>query len=101
MSLTTTGQRWAKLVAALEASNLTAAVFAARHNVNPSTLSWWRSRLRGTMPSRGFVTVELPTVQAVVPAPPIRVALPNRGVVVEVPVGADLDWLRAVVEALS
>ena len=90
-----------KLVTALEASNLTAAVFAAQHNVNPSTLSWWRSRFRGAMPSRGFVTVELPVVRPVAPPPPLRVELAGRGIVVDVPVGADLDWLRAVVEALS
>lgn len=101
MSLTPTAQRWAKLVTALEASNLTAAVFAAQHNVNPSTLSWWRSRFRGTLPSRGFVTVELPVVQPVASPPTLRVALPDRGVVMDVPVGADLGWLRAVVEALS
>jgi len=99
MSLTPTAQRWARLVTALEQSDLTAAAFAAKHNVNPSTLSWWRSRFRGSMPSRGFVEVELPAVPAA-PAPLIRVELPGDAVVV-VPVGADLRWLRAVVEALS
>lgn len=99
MSLTPTAQRWARLVTALEQSDLTARAFAAKHNVNPSTLSWWRSRFRGSMPSRGFVEVELSAVPAA-PAPLIRVELPGDAVVV-VPVGADLRWLRAVVEALS
>lgn len=99
MSLTPTAQRWAHLVTALEQSNLTARAFAAKHNVNPSTLSWWRSRFRGSMPSRGFVEVELPAVLAA-PTPLIRVELPGDAVVV-VPVGADLRWLRAIVEALS
>lgn len=45
MALSPTARRWAKLVTALESSNLTAAAFAAQNNVNPSTLSWWRSRL--------------------------------------------------------
>lgn len=67
MSLTPTAQRWARLVTALEQSDLTAKAFAAKHNVNPSTLSWWWSRFRGSIPSRGFVEVELPAVLA---APP-------------------------------
>lgn len=100
MSLTPTAQRWARLVTALEQSDLTAAAFAAKHNVNPSTLSWWRSRFRGSMPSRGFVEVELAAAAPALPTPLIRVELPGEAVVV-VPVGADLRWLRAVVEALS
>ena len=78
---------------------MTARAFAAKHNVNPFTLSWWRSRFRASMPSRGFVEVELPAVPAA-PAPLIRVELPG-DVVVVLPVGADLRWLRAVVEAPS
>jgi transposase-like protein len=99
MSLTPTAQRWAHLVTALEQSDLTARAFAAKHNVNPSTLSWWRSRFRGSMP-RGFLEVELSAAVPATPAPLIRVELPGDAVVV-VPVGVDLRWLRAVVEALS
>jgi len=34
-------------------------------------------------------------------APPIQVQILNRPVSVVVPIGADLRWVRAVVEALS
>lgn len=83
-------------------SNHTAAAFAAQHGVNPSTLMWWRSRLRtGAIPG-GFVAVELP---AVVPpvrtVPPLRLELAGRGLALTVPVDADLVWLRAVVDALT
>ena len=101
MPLTPTAQRWARLVAALEQSNLTATAFAAQHNVNPSTLSWWRSRLRGTLQTRAFVEVELPCgIAPTSNPPPLRVEV-RAGVVVVVPDGADLRWLRAVVGALA
>lgn len=102
MVLSPTAQRWARLVSALEQSNLTAASFAARNNVNASTLSWWRSRLRGTTALQRFVDVALPA-EAVGVSPPsaLVVELVDRGVRVTVPYGTDLDWLRAVVESLS
>lgn len=102
MSLTPTAQRWAQLVSAFERSNRTAAAFAAQHDVNPSTLLWWRSRLRtGAIPG-GFVAVSLPTVvsQPRVPAP-LRLELPGRGIALTVPPDADLAWLRCVVDALT
>ena len=100
MVLSPTAQRWARLIAALEQSNLTTAAFAARNNVNASTLSWWRSRLRGTSALQPFVAVELPG-SGVVSAAPIEVELIDRRARVTVPHGVDPEWLRAVVESLS
>lgn len=102
MSLTPTAQRWARLVSAFERSNHTAAAFAAQHDVNPSTLMWWRSRLRNGAIPGGFVAVELPAVvsQPRIPAP-LRLELPGRGVALTIPPDADLAWLRRVVDALA
>lgn len=100
MPLTPTAQRWAVLVTALEQSNLTTRAFAARHAVNPSTLAWWRSRLRDTVREAAFVPVEL-VEPATLELPTLEVHVARTGATVTVPVGADLAWLRAVVEALS
>jgi len=102
MSLTPTAQRWAKLVSAFERSDHTAAAFAAQHDINPSTLMWWRSRLRTGAIPRGFVTVELPMVapQPRTPAP-LRLDLSGGRVTLTVPPDADLAWVRRVVEALT
>ena len=101
MSLSPTGERWARMVSEFEHSGLTVAAFATRRGVNPSTLAWWRSRLRGRARQSAFVPVELPAVVER-PAPALlRVALPARGLVVEVPPETDLAWLRSVVEALA
>lgn len=105
MSLSPTAQRWARLVAALEQSNLTAKAFAAQHNVSPSTLSWWRGRLRGPLKSRGFVAVDLPAVvpKAVPASPrqPLLLEFTDRRLVLTIPPDTDLAWLRAVAEVLS
>lgn len=102
MALTPTAQRWARLVAAFERSNSTAAAFAAQHGVNPSTLMWWRSRLRTGAISGGFVPVELPVVVAQSQAArPLRLEFVSRGVALAIPDDTDLAWLRSVVDALT
>lgn len=102
MPLSPTAQRWAELVTALEQSNLTAKAFAAQHKVSASTLSWWRSRFRGSLTSRGFVAVDLPAVVAArAPRRPLRLEFTDRAVALAVPEDVDLAWLRVVVDALS
>lgn len=97
MQLTTAARRWATLLDTFEAqSDLTLDEFAALHNVLPATLAWWRRRLR-RHESPQFVSVELPRPAL---TSPILVRVLARDVAVEVPVGADLAWLRQVVEAL-
>lgn len=94
-----TVERWSKRVEAWERSGKTAAVFAAEQDLNPKTLAWWRSQLRRMRPA--FVEVTLPVpVPVPPPAPVLAVQLVGRGLQIEVPVGADLAWLRSVVEVL-
>ncbi len=79
-------------------------------NVNPSTLKWWRSQLRrgaaqrprleaaSGPPAAAFVVREVCSPRT---APPtLRVCLRDSRVSIDVPAGADLAWLRKVVEAL-
>lgn len=102
MRLTPTAQRWSRLLAELDQSNLTAAVFARQRGINASTLTWWRRKLGRPSHPGGFVPVALPVVQAA-PASqaPLRIELPGSDLAVVVPLGTDLGWLRAVVVALS
>lgn len=51
MSETPTIRRWRALVQAHAASGLSTADFAKAHGVNPSTLAWWRTRLRKSEPA--------------------------------------------------
>ena len=104
--------RWAELVSAHRQSGLSTERFAARHNVNAKTLGWWRLRLRREARTAGFVEVQVPqlgpgskslvagAVTGAV-APVLRVELTTSPVCIDVPTGADLAWLRAVVQALS
>lgn len=102
MPLSPTAQRWADLVSALEQSNLTAKAFAVQHNVNVSTLSWWRSRLRVASTSRAFVAVDVPAAVAPrAPGRPLQLEFTDRAVALSIPEDVDLAWLRAVVDALS
>lgn len=100
--------RWAELVSAHRQSGLSTEQFAARHNVNAKTLGWWRLRLRREARTGGFVEVQVPQLGALVvgavsrAVPPVlRVELTTSPVCIDVPTGADLAWLRAVVQALS
>jgi len=102
MSLSPTAQRWAELVSALERSNLTAKAFAVQHNVNASTLSWWRSRLRGASTLGKFVAVDVPAAATPrAPRRPLQLEFTNRALAISIPEDVDLAWLRAVVGALS
>jgi hypothetical protein len=88
--------RWAPVVREFEASGLTLRQFAALRGLNPSTLGWWRSRLRQQPPA--FVEVSLPTPDQAKPA--LRVRPDGRPWVVEVDEGADPGQLRRLLEAL-
>jgi hypothetical protein len=94
--------RWAALVTELDSSRLTIREFAESHGVNPSTLAWWRSRLRNMpRPEASVVAGQFVELRVEAPAaPPLRICLVDRPVVVEVVDGASLDLLRRVVEAL-
>ena len=51
---------WAKRVAQLERSGLSAAAFAREMGLNPSTLKWWRAQLRRAAKPTALSFVELP-----------------------------------------
>jgi len=93
--------RWTRIVEELEASGLSAREFAKRREINASTLKWWRSHLRPSGledPASGALSfVE---VQIGAPVAAVRVHLDRASVSLEVQAGTDLQWLRAVVDAL-
>lgn len=95
--------RWAALVRELDASELSLKVFAQRRQVNPSTLAWWRSRLRNhrhlpaAAPAPTFFEVDVvrPTGDAT-----LDLRFDRLSAVLEIRRGTDLQWLRSVVDAL-
>jgi len=83
-----TRQQWRKLVAELDRSGLSPKAFAAtRKQLNPGTLSWWRTRLRreeAPRPDSGSSSAFLPVVVEAVKADvetrerwPVEVVLAN------------------------
>lgn len=109
MSDTPTASRWRALVEAHAASGTPIREFARLHQVNASSLSWWRSRLRERNPSQAQAVpspapafAEL-TVTAPTPTPRCGVVLTLERVNVRVDVDlkTDLVLLRQVVEALA
>lgn len=105
-----TTDRWRRLVSDLERSGLPVRAFAASVDVNPSTLTWWRSQLRrgaarrppleaaSVPPATAFVELEVCSPRTAPPS--LRVCLRDSRVSIDVAAGADLAWLRQVVEAL-
>lgn len=89
---------WSDRVRRWKQSGLTAAAFASREALHPSTLRWWASRLRREA-RPAFVELR---VEAPPPAPPGRIELllaGDRRIHVE---GAfDVETLRRLVAALE
>lgn len=101
-SVTPAARRWATIVSEFEHSGLTLRAFAARHQINASTLAWWRSRLRSdSQLAPRFRAVEVRVEEVAPPPPALRVELAGGAVVVVVPVGVDLEQLRSVVAVLA
>ena len=107
MSDSPTASRWRVLVEAQAASGLPIREFARQRDVNASSLSWWRSRLRRTSAGTAQAPAEAApafaelTVSA--PAPRDRLVLTLDRVKVSVVVDqqTDLALLRQVLEALA
>lgn len=106
MVLTPAEHRWFPLIEEFEQSSLSRAVFCDARQLNLRTFEWYRSRWRrwrsATLPALNkpaFVELVLP--QTVTNPPPLlRLRLEKQAAVLELPVGVDLDWLKAVVGAL-
>jgi hypothetical protein len=94
-----------------EQSGKTAAEFCRDNDLSPATLSLWRSQMPEVIdePVSGLVEVTAAlTVPARAPSVPAGPSSGNRAVVqlpsgyrIEVPVGADADWLREVLQAMA
>jgi transposase-like protein len=100
--------RWSMLIDQLEASGQTVRAFATEHDLNPSTLAWWRSRLGRGRP-RGEAVAAQPVfdqlaVEGVAPTTPhegtVVVAIERINVHIVVDRETDLGLLRLVLEAL-
>lgn len=102
MELSAAEQRWFALIEEFEQSGLSHAQFCQQRKLKSKTFAWYRSRWRGRRSQTLLVPappafVELALPQAVVP---LMLRLDRRGLTLEVPVGADLAWLRTVLDAL-
>ena len=98
MSTTPAATRWAAIIDRQEASGLSVRCFAQQNGINPSTLSWWRSKLNRTRPQLvEFAEVHL----APEPAAPILLRLPARGLQLHVDHDTDLRLLRRLLDALA
>jgi transposase-like protein len=105
-----TTDRWSPLVSDLGRSGLPVRAFTASVNVNPSTLTWWRSQLRrgaaqrppleaaSGPPATAFVALVVCSPRTSPPS--LRVCLRDNRVPIDVVPGADLSWLHEVVEEL-
>jgi transposase-like protein len=97
---------WKQAVARWKRSGLTASEFAAREGVSARTLSWWTSTLRrGTRAARGSgegavapIEIELPRARSGGDA---YLEIAVGGAVIRVEVGADVDYVAALVRRLE
>ena len=87
-----------RLVDEFHRSGLTMAQFGARHDVNPSTLNTWVRKFRYLPAPTGPAFLELRVPDA--PTAPLRIRPDDRRLTIEVPPHADLDQLRALLDAL-
>lgn len=82
------------------ASGLTAKDFAAREELNASTLSWWASRLGDRRRKPTFVDVTAVVATSATTMPTLDIVIRD-SVRVRVGRGFDAELLRAVVGALE
>lgn len=104
MAITPAATRWAAIIAEQERSGLTIRAYAEAHDLNPSTLGWWRSRLgraHRPQPAARFAEVEIIGADSLSAGDrTVVVALERLDVHVVVDRQTDLGLLRQVLEAL-
>ena len=104
MQDTPAARRWRRLLEKQAASGLRDKPFARLHNVNPSTLAWWRSRLRHIdaaakqLPAEEMVFTEVAVER---PTAPLVLALDRFRVRLVVDRRTDLDLLHKVLEVVA
>lgn len=94
---------WQRTVSRWKSSGLTAREFAAREDLSPGTLMWWSSRLRrGTRAERGSVESAIAPIEIAVPrgTRTSHVEIAIEGTVLRVEVGADVEYVAALVKQL-
>ncbi len=89
---------WREVIADWRASGLSCAEFAQLHGLNRNTLAWWRSELGREASSTRLSLVPVRTTA--VAAKPLEVELPA-GIVVRIPIDADIDRAANLVRALT
>ncbi len=83
-----------KIIAAYRGSGLTQVAFARKRNLKLGTLRKWLGKERA-MPGPAFHEVRIP----IGPAGQMTIRLPG-GIELEVPAGADCDWVLKVARGL-
>ena len=95
-----TRAEWSRLIEEAQASELSQKAFAQHKGISPTTLSWWKSRLRREAREQaGLVAVDV-VEDAPAGAAAFRVELAHHRTVV-VPVAFDAAALRRLVAALE
>jgi hypothetical protein len=102
MELSAAEQRWFALVEEFEQSGLSRAQFCQQRKLKVRTFAWYRSRWRSRRAQTMLVQQPPAFVELALPKPltPLILRLERRALTLEVPVGADLGWLRTVLDAL-
>jgi hypothetical protein len=94
---------WERVIGELERSGQSVQRFAGARGLNPSTLGWWRWRLRaegGVTQMTRFMPVVLEGAAQLGPTESIEVALPS-GVVLRFAHRLDRDGLRELAAAFA
>lgn len=100
----TTEAKWRALIAAQEKSGLTARAFAESRGITPTTMYWWRSRLRRLPSPAELVPVEVVDHDVVLDDHRVCRAdfelILDARVTLRIPAGFDEVELRRLVRAL-
>lgn len=95
-------EEWRELVEQHEASGMSVVDFAQREGLKAKTFGWWRWEIRrgrsaASTPNAAHLT--LIAVPARVPAQPLIIRL-SGGTELQVPAGAEPDWIGRIADAL-
>lgn len=97
--MTAAQKRWSEHIDAWKASGLTCKAYAAQVGVNPSTLSWWKRRLRRMRTVDSVEFIEVTAQAGVARSEPLRVFA--GGAEIAVPCGFDEETFARVLGVLQ
>jgi hypothetical protein len=96
-----TREQWAAMIAAFEKTKQPVERFCAKRGIRPKTFAWWRWQLRDTAPRSRSNDVKLLAVDVVAgTARDARVVIAVADYEVRIDVGADVDYVAALVARL-